>query len=660
MKKSTQILILALIAVLAASCATQQKLKTIREGQVQNVQLTLADDVSYLPEMKVENLQRDTLTIKDDDGTEILIMKAIKDEESGEMVATDVIEAAKVTARFRNVAERRGKIDLGFQIIVPESMIDSKWQLRFYPDMFIMEDSIRLEPVIITGEKYRNTQLKGYQQYERFLSKIISDTTIFVNVRALEIFIKRNIPEVYAFKTDSTIVSDEQFFSVYGVSEQEAVDHYTNKYAKNMNERRKARKDEMYRKYIKAPIVSEGLRLDSIITNPDGDFVYHYVQTIDTRPKLRKVDIVLSGEIYEQDVRLYTIPEVPPLTFYISSISAFADNTERYLTKVIERRASANTECKIAFELGKADIKLELADNLYEIQKIKTTLASLLNNETFDLDSILVSATASPEGSVATNRKLSNRRSESVSKYFNEFMSEYKDSLIIEGGVSMNMDGTEMEYTTKVQDIRFTPRSIPENWEDLYNMVQVNLDLTEEAIFAFNKIYEAHEDLDKRERVLSQEPYYRYLRDSLYPRLRTVKFNFFLHRKGMVKDTVHTTVLDSTYMNGVQALREMDYNTAVALLRPYNDYNTAVAYMGMDRNLSALQILEDMERTPQVNYLLAVLYSRTGDPQKAVQCYMNACKADRSYVYRGNLDPEISVLIKTYGLNQEPEEEYDF
>lgn len=653
-------MILALIAVLAASCATQQKLKTIREGQVQNVQLTLADDVSYLPEMKVENLQRDTLTIKDDDGTEILIMKAIKDEESGEMVATDVIEAAKVTARFRNVAERRGKIDLGFQIIVPESMIDSKWQLRFYPDMFIMEDSTRLEPVIITGEKYRNTQLKGYQQYERFLSKIISDTTIFVNVRALEIFIKRNIPEVYAFKTDSTIVSDEQFFSVYGVSEQEAVDHYTNKYAKNMNERRKARKDEMYRKYIKAPIVSEGLRLDSIITNPDGDFVYHYVQTIDTRPKLRKVDIVLSGEIYEQDTRLYTIPEVPPLTFYISSISAFADNTERYLTKVIERRASANTECKIAFELGKADIKLELADNLYEIQKIKTTLASLLNNETFDLDSILVSATASPEGSVATNRKLSNRRSESVSKYFNEFMSEYKDSLIIEGGVSMNMDGTEMEYTTKVQDIRFTPRSIPENWEDLYNMVQVNPDLTEEAIFAFNKIYEAHEDLDKRERVLSQEPYYRYLRDSLYPRLRTVKFNFFLHRKGMVKDTVHTTVLDSTYMNGVQALREMDYNTAVALLRPYNDYNTAVAYMGMDRNLSALQILEDMERTPQVNYLLAVLYSRTGDPQKAVQCYMNACNADRSYVYRGNLDPEISVLIKTYGLNQEPEEEYDF
>ena len=490
MKRSTKIFIMAFIALLAMSCATQNKLKTIREGQVQNVQLALADDESYLPEMNVQNLQRDTLTIKDDDGSEILIMKAIKDEETGEMVASDVLEAAKVTARFRNVAERRGKIDLGFQIIVPETMMDSKWQLRFYPDMFILGDSTRLEPVIITGEKYRNNQLKGYQQYERFLSKIISDTTIFVNVRALEIFIKRNIPEVYAFKTDSTVVSDEKFFSVYGVSEQEAIDHYTNKYAKNMNERRKARKEEMYRKYVKAPIISEGLRLDSIISTPDGDFVYHYVQTIETRPKLRKVDIVLSGEIYEQDIRLYTIPEVPPLTFYISSISAFTDNTERYLTKVIERRASANTECRIAFELGKADIKLDLADNLFEIQKIKTTLGSLLNNETFDLDSILVSATASPEGSVATNTKLSNRRSESVSKYFNEFMAEVKDSLISEGGVSMNLDGTEMEYTNKVQDIKFSPRSIPENWDDLYTMVQVNPDLTDEAVFSFNKIFE--------------------------------------------------------------------------------------------------------------------------------------------------------------------------
>ena len=85
-----------------------------------------------------------------------------------------------------------------------------------------------------------------------------------MNVRALEIFIKRNIPMLYAFKTDSTFVSDEQFYTLYGVSEQEAIDHYTNKIARNMNERRKERMDEMYEKYVKVPIVTEGIRLSSV------------------------------------------------------------------------------------------------------------------------------------------------------------------------------------------------------------------------------------------------------------------------------------------------------------------------------------------------------------------------------------------------------------
>ena len=656
--KKNHIALVFVLALISVSCATQQKLKDIRETH-RDAQLTLSDDVSNLPELKIKQITRDTLKIKDEDGSEILIMKAVKDEETGEMVAADILEAAKVTARFRNIAERKGKIDLAFDIIVPEDMVDSKWQLRFHPDMFIMEDSVRLESVVITGAKYRKAQLRGYQQYERFLARIISDTTKFVNLEALEIFLKRNIPQVYAFKTDTTFVSDEQFYAIYGVSEQDAVDHYTNMFAKNMNERRKANKDAMYKKYVKAPIITEGLRLDTIITNPDGDFVYHYIQTINTRPKLRKVDIILSGEMWEQDEKLYSMPRSTPLTFYISSLSAFTDNTERYLTKVIERQVAANTEGKIDFELGKADVKLDLGENLFEIQKIKTTLADLLNNETFDLDSILVSATASPEGSLSLNSSLANKRSESVSKYFNEFMKEYSDSLILEGGVSMDLEGNNMEYTKQVQEIRFTPRSIPENWDDLYMFVQNDPVLNVDQKDAFNKIFDEEKDLDRRDSKLKGTDFYSYLKDAVYPRLRTVKFNFFLHRKGMVKDTVHTTVLDSTYMRGVEALRDMDYETAVVLLGPYRDYNAAVAFMALDRNLSALEILEDMERTAELNYLLAILYSRTGEPEKAVECYMRACNENRSYVYRGNLDPEISVLIKTYGLNAEEEEVYD-
>ena len=79
-------------------------------------------------------------------------MKAIKDDATGEMVANEVLDAAYVSARFRNVAERHGKVAIQFDIIVPHSMMDSKWQLRFNPDMYILEDSVRLDPVIITGK----------------------------------------------------------------------------------------------------------------------------------------------------------------------------------------------------------------------------------------------------------------------------------------------------------------------------------------------------------------------------------------------------------------------------------------------------------------------------------------------------------------------------
>lgn len=625
------------------------------------MQLTLGKQESYVPEVKNNAPEsRDTLKIVEDDGSEILIMKAIKDEETGEMVAADVIEAATVTARFRNIAERQGKVDLAFQVIVPESMRDSRWQLRFYPDMFVLEDSIRLDPVVITGEAYRKAQLRGYQQYDRFLSRIVNDSTKFINIRALEIFLKRNIPEIYAFKADTAWVSDEVFYSVYGVSQQEAVEHYTNQFAKGYNERRKARMDKMYHKYVKAPIVTEGIRLDTVIVNPEGDFIYNYIQTINTRPKLRRADIVLSGEIYEQDKRLYTIPRSEPLTFYISSISAFVDNTERYLTKVIERRASANTECRIDFEVGRAEVKLELGDNAYGIKRVKETLASLIENDTFDLDSIVVSATASPDGSYATNASLAQKRSVSVSDYFDRFIKEYSDSVRLESGVAMDLDGGSMRYAKEVQKIALTPRSIPENWDDLKMYVEKDVVMNVDQKAAFAQLMDSESNPDKRELQMRKEDYFDYMKETIYPRLRTVKFNFYLHRKGMVKDTVHTTVIDSTYMRGVAALKDMDYAGAIALLSPYNDFNTAVAYVGLDRNRNAMRILSKLERTAEVNYLLAVLYSREDEPEKAVECYLRACKQNRSYVYRGNLDPEISLLIKTYGLNQEEEEEEMF
>lgn len=627
------------------------KLSVMKETKI-GAGLQLAEE-SIVPDLDFRQAKRDTLVVKDDNGGEVLIMKAIKDEETGEMVATDVINAALVTARFRNVAERHGKVDISFNIIVPEAMMDSKWQLRFNPDMYVLEDSLRLDPVIITGAGYRKAQLKGYQQYERFLSKIVSDTTKFVNIGQLELFLERNIPEVYAFKTDSTEVSDEIFYSIFGVSERQAVEHYTNQFAKMRNKRRIAMRQHMYRKYVKAPIVTEGIRLDTIIQHVNGDFEYVYTQTINTRPKLRRVDIVLSGDIYEQDKKIYNIPRSEPLTFYISSVSSFVDNRERYLTEVIERRAEANASYHIDFALGKADVDLELGENFSEIGRIKDNLADLMQNTVFDLDSIVVTASASPEGSYAANDRLSQKRSESVSKYIQSYMKHYQDSLDRDRGFSVDEEG-KIVKERKVR-IPFIARCNPENWVMLDKLIEVNETLTDEQ----KEKYRSHKsisDFDAREAAMKRDDSYAYIKDVIYPSLRTVKFNFNLHRKGMVKDTVHTTVLDSAYMKGVQAIRDRDYEAAVVMLSPYQDYNTAVAYVCLDRNRSALEILQNEERTAQVNYMLAIVYARLNDEEKAVKHYLESCRQEPTFVHRGNLDPEISALIKLYGLNRQEDD----
>ena len=641
------ILVGALFAALWG-CASQRKAALLRDHRaVAQLSLTAETDV---PELHVGAARRDTLTVTGADGREVLIMRAVKDED-GEMVATDVIDAAVVTARFRHVAERHGKVDISFDVTVPREMQDSRWQLRFNPMMYLLGDTLALDRIVITGADYRKAQLRGYQQYQRFLDSIITDTTRFVNTHQLEVFLRRNLPEIYRFRNDTSIVSDEAFASAWGVTEREAVDHYTWWYMVRRNRWKIENKDKMFRKYVKVPIRTEGLRLDTVLTNADNDLVYRYVQTIATRPHLRKVEVSLSGDIFEQDKCIYRVPQSDPLSFYISSLSTLADDREKYLTRILERKVEANTACYIDFRQGSDAVEEGLSDNAREIGRIRSNLASLLENRTFDLDSIVVMASCSPEGSWAYNERLSLRRSASVSAYFSRYMQQHRDSLQRESGRVYDLAG----YQEERPDIRFISRSDPENWAMLERLVEKDSLLTAGQKEGFRGRM-AIADPDAREGRLQQEPYYRYLREKLYPRLRTVRFFFHLHRKGMVKDTLHTTVIDSVYMAGVQAIKDRDYKTAVSLLRPYADYNTAVAYCALDYNASAMAVLQALEPTDKVEYLLAILYSRAGDDRNAVQCYLNACTKNRAMVNRGNLDPEISELIARYGLHREEDD----
>ena len=585
------------------------------------MELSVPDD-EPIEDDETDGMQIDSIRGTLSDGP--IIMNAIRDSETGEMVATDVIIASKVVARFRNVAERAGYVSISFDVSVPSAMSDSRWQLKISPQMRIQQDTLPLEPIYITGAAYRAAQLRGYERYRAFLASIITDSLDLVQVKQLEIFLKRHFPQTYAMKNDSSIVTQPMEENLFGVTQWQALEHYRKHLKIRMNDRRRARSDRMYRKYVKDPIVTEGIRLDTVLVGDGGDFIYRYVHTFRSRPGLKKVMVALSGSLFERGEKLLDLAFPEELTFYISTLATLADERPKYRMIVLERAVYDNTKALIDFRQGRSDVDTLLGDNASELRRIRKCIDDVVSREEFVLDSLVVVASCSPEGSYTLNRRLSRARSESVMNYIHEFVPEqWQDSL--------------------------RTSELPENWLQLERLVESDTVFGEPVRKRLLKIIRSKDAPDERERRLASEKEYRYLREKIYPQLRSVRFDFYLHRAGMVKDTVHTTELDTVYMAGVNALKNLDYKAAVNILRPYDDYNSALAFMSADYNHSALDVLGRLDdKDAKVCYLKAMVLSRLEQYEEALKYFELALAYDPYLEHRANLDPEMHDLVNKY------------
>ena len=611
-------ILILLVLVSMISCSPYKRIQKIRSGSV-GMSLSVPSEPPVEEddgnEIEIDSI-RSTLS------DEPIIMNAIRDTETGEMVATDVINASRVTARFRHVAERAGYVSISFDVNVPSALSASEWQLKILPFMALQQDTVSLEALYITGERYRAEQLRGYQRYRAFLASIITDTTDFIRVGQLEIFLERHYPETFAMKRDSSIIPAPQAENLFGVTQREALIHYTRHLKWKFNERRKGRVVKMYERFVKDPIVTEGIRLDTVLTSVDGDFIYRYVHTFRSRPGLKKVTVSLDGKLYAKGECIHEFPFPEELTFYISSLATLVDDRPKYRMFVLERNVYDNTKAFIDFRQGSSEIDTMLGDNGSELLRVMKCIDDVVARDDLELDSLVIVASCSPEGSFSLNRRLSAARSESVRKYMGEYVpEEWKDSL--------------------------KASVLPENWEQLEKLVANDTLMSEQARSRILEMIGGMGDPDRVERKMSAMPEYRYLREKIYPKLRSVRFDFHMHRTGMIKDTVHTTELDTVYMSGIDALKALDYKKAVSVLRPYDDYNAALAFMSADYNHSALDVLGRLDDAdPKVCYLKAMVLSRLGLHDEALK-YFDLCLAYDPYMrHRANLDPEMHMLVK--------------
>ena len=114
----------------------------------------------------------------------------------------------------------------------------------------------------------------------------------------------------------------------------------------------------------------------------------------------------------------------------------------------------------------------------------------------------------------------------------------------------------------------------------------------------------------------------------------------------MVKDTIHTTELDTTYARGVELRQQRKYAKALYILNEYNDINTSVAHLSMGHDEQALKLLSEQNESAIVEYLKAIACSRLGRKELGLNYFVRACELDTRMEFRANLDPEITELLK--------------
>lgn len=375
-----------------------------------------------------------------------------------------------------------------------------------------------------------------------------------------------------------------------------------------------------FERFVKRPY-PVGVRLDSIVESA-RDISYYYSQEVPTRSEGKTMLLTLHGAVVALDGSRYDLPPLDTLRYHISSMISFTDTTTRYVTKIIEKYAVVNDRNYLSFRVNDTRIIDTLGDNAAQLARIESLMDDLVNQHEFHVDSIVLTASASPEGSYAQNDRLARGRATALKHWLGDRFGRQVDTLI-------------------------TVRWVAEDWIELARLISTDNTLTDKD--AILDLLRSVGNPDRREAELRRRfpKQYHDIRQRLYPILRSVNFKYDLRRVGMVKDTIHTTVPDTLYARGVLLLNERKYNDALRILRPYEDRNTAVALLSLGYDEQAYDILCRLKEEATVAYLKAVVCARLGRIEEGKEAFGRACELQPNFEYRGNLDPEIRELITT-------------
>ena len=378
-------------------------------------------------------------------------------------------------------------------------------------------------------------------------------------------------------------------------------------------------REAAFNRFVKFPY-PEDVRLDSLVEGR-STVTYYYSQEVKTDETSKKMLVTLQGQVLAVDDSAYRLPPSDTLSYIVSSMLSFVDTIPRYRIKVVDKFVTVEDRNYIQFFVGDTRVVDTLGDNRRQLDKITGLMRQIVEQQEFWVDTITLTAASSPEGAYAFNDRLSQGRAAALKRY-----------LVRRYGRSI--------------DTMLTVRWVAEDWQELTNRIRTDREVVSRD--AILELIVAEKNPDRREQAIRQRfpKEYAYIRSVIYPQLRAVNFRYNLRRKGMVKDTIHTTELDTTYTRGVELLQKRKYAKALYILNDYNDRNTVVAHLSLDHNEQAMELLATMPKDAVTEYLRAIACSRLGRKAEGRRHFLEACRLDERMEYRGNLDPEIAELLK--------------
>ena len=378
-------------------------------------------------------------------------------------------------------------------------------------------------------------------------------------------------------------------------------------------------REAAFNRFVKFPY-PEDVRLDSLVEGR-STVTYYYSQAVKTDETSKKMLVTLQGQVLAVDDSAYRLPPSDTLSYVVSSMLSFVDTVPRYRIKVIDKFVTVEDRNYIQFFVGDTRVVDTLGDNRQQLDKITGLIRQIVEQQEFWVDTITLTAASSPEGAYAFNDRLSQGRAQALKRYLVRRYGRSIDTMLI-------------------------VRWVAEDWAELTTRIRTDREIVNRD--AILELIVEEKNPDRREQAIRQQfsKEYAYIRSVIYPQLRAVNFRYNLRRKGMVKDTIHTTELDTTYARGVELLQKRKYAKALYILNDYNDRNTVVAHLSLDHNERAMELLAAMPEDAATEYLRAIACSRLGRKAEGREHFLEACRLDGRMEYRGNLDPEIAELLK--------------